>query len=131
MKAVLLLACLIGSTLAIPMAQLYFDYNPALMAPQILQEPQQQIPDFVQGGEQSVGPARRASFEIIVPYGAQQQPGSLLPSRGFIKQSIPQPGRPSLEILYPFGFGNTGPMGPIVGPQLLALGTQTEPEKED
>ncbi|XP_039606055.1 uncharacterized protein LOC120527075 [Polypterus senegalus] len=113
MKAVALLVCLLGSTFAIPMSQLYYELNPQMMLPQIPEPqgiPQQQIPEFGPGISQPAGTTGRASFEIIIPYGARQQPGSIFPSHGFIKQSIPQPGRRSLEILYPFGYGNTAPI---------------------
>ncbi|XP_028658608.1 SR-related and CTD-associated factor 4-like isoform X2 [Erpetoichthys calabaricus] len=111
MKATVLLMCLLGTTFAVPMQRLY-EFLPQVNSPQQNAQPSQPQPMFPYG----------------YPGQTLGQPSSMFPSQGFIRQKIPQPpGRQSIEILYPYGFGqqqmfpgfsNLSPVPPMQFPML-------------
>ncbi|XP_016095486.1 translation initiation factor IF-2-like isoform X1 [Sinocyclocheilus grahami] len=101
MRALILLALVIGVAYCAPQLMYYeLEYKPVL-APQALPA--------------AAAAARPSEVEILLA--AQQAvagvPGQ--PVRGFIKHEIPQPaGKESVEVLYPFSFPQPAPAAPAV-----------------
>ncbi|XP_046901214.1 secretory calcium-binding phosphoprotein 7 [Hypomesus transpacificus] len=118
MKSFLLLAFVIGTAICVPqMMFMEFDMHHA---------PAQALQAVPAGA----GPA---SLEVLLPVDAAQQPARA-PTRGFIKQEIPQPlGRESIEIFHPFGFAQAAPAAPVApaAPAAPAPRRKSDDDEED